>query len=76
MDHPQYSPNLAPSNFHLFRNFKEFLGGKCFATYEKVKEAVEDWSSSPATHFYALRILKLIECYNKCSNKNGKCVEK
>ena len=28
MDHPLYSPDLAPSDFHLFLHLKKFLGGK------------------------------------------------
>ena len=32
IDHLPYSPDLVPSDFHLFRSLKEFLGGKRFAT--------------------------------------------
>jgi transposase len=28
LEHPPYSPDLAPSNFHLFPKMKEFLGSK------------------------------------------------
>ena len=28
MGHPPYSPDLAPSDFHLFLHLKKFLGGK------------------------------------------------
>ncbi|GFY10141.1 histone-lysine N-methyltransferase SETMAR [Trichonephila clavipes] len=38
IDHPLYSPDLAPSDFHLFRYLKEFLGGKRFDTADEVKE--------------------------------------
>ena len=27
MDHPPYSPDLAPSDYHLFLHLKKFLGG-------------------------------------------------
>jgi hypothetical protein len=30
LPHPQYSPDLAPSGYHLFGPMKEFLGGKRF----------------------------------------------
>ncbi len=26
--HPRYSPDLAPSDYHLFGNLKEHLGGR------------------------------------------------
>ncbi|GFW56834.1 histone-lysine N-methyltransferase SETMAR [Trichonephila clavipes] len=76
IDHPLYSPDLAPSDFHLFRNLKEFLGGKRFDTADEVKEEVQDWLSSQAADVYDLGIQKLVERYEKCLNKYGKYVEK
>ena len=63
----RYSPDLAPSDFHLFRYLKEFLGGNRFATDDEVKEAVKDWLYSQAADF---GIQKLVERYDKCLNKN------
>jgi histone-lysine N-methyltransferase SETMAR len=42
-EHPAYSPDLAPSNFHLFPKLKEFLGGRCFKSDEEVKDAIKEW---------------------------------
>ncbi|GFU54688.1 histone-lysine N-methyltransferase SETMAR [Trichonephila clavipes] len=75
IDHPPYSPDLAPSDFHLFRYLKEFLGGKRFDTADEVKE-VQDWLSSQAADVYDLGIQKLVERYDKCLNNNGKYVER
>ncbi|GFV89672.1 histone-lysine N-methyltransferase SETMAR [Trichonephila clavipes] len=74
--HPPYSPVLAPSDFHLFRHLKEFLGGKRFDTADEVKKEVQDWLSSQAADVYDLGIKKLVERYDKCLNKYGKYVEK
>ncbi|GFV37210.1 HTH_48 domain-containing protein [Trichonephila clavipes] len=76
IDHPPYSPDLAPRDFHLFRYLKEFLGGKRFDTADEVKEEVQDWLSSQAADVYDLGIQKLVERYDKCLNKYGKYVEK
>ncbi|GFT90519.1 HTH_48 domain-containing protein [Trichonephila clavipes] len=76
IDHPPYSPDLAPSDFHLFSYLKEFLGGKRFDTADEVKEEVQDWFSSQAADVYDLGIQKLVERYDKCLNKYGKNVEK
>ncbi|GFV03553.1 mariner Mos1 transposase [Trichonephila clavipes] len=76
IDHPPYSPDLAPSDFHLFRYQKEFLGGKRFDTAEEVKEEVQDWLSSQAADIYDLGIQKLVERYDKCLKKHGKDIEK
>jgi histone-lysine N-methyltransferase SETMAR len=41
-EHPAYSPDLAPSDFHLFRKLKEFLGGRRFRSDEEVNDAVKE----------------------------------
>jgi hypothetical protein len=40
-DHPPYSPDLAPSDFHVFLHLKTFLGGRWF--HNEVKEAINMW---------------------------------
>jgi hypothetical protein len=35
LPHPPYSPDLAPSDYHLFGPPKEHLGGKGFAIIRK-----------------------------------------
>ena len=64
IDHPPYSPDFAPSDFHLFRYLKEFLGGKLFATDDAMKEAVQDWLSSQAADMYDLGVQKVVERYD------------
>jgi histone-lysine N-methyltransferase SETMAR len=43
LNHPPYSPDLAPSDYFLFRVMKKFLRGKRFSSDEEVKEAVMTW---------------------------------
>jgi histone-lysine N-methyltransferase SETMAR len=43
VEHPACSPDLAPSDFHLFLKLKEFLGGTRFRSDEEVKDAVKEW---------------------------------
>ncbi|XP_067123351.1 histone-lysine N-methyltransferase SETMAR-like [Centruroides vittatus] len=62
LDHPPYSPDLAPSDFHLFRYLKEFLGGQQFNDDEEVKTAVMDWASQ-AADFFKVGIQKIVERY-------------
>jgi hypothetical protein len=35
--HPAYSPDLAPSDFHLFQAMAHFLHGRSFKTIEDVE---------------------------------------
>jgi hypothetical protein len=74
--HPSYSPDLAPSDFHLFPKFKEFLGGRCFKSGEEVKDAIKQWLNGMATEVYDEDIQKLVAHYDKCLNVGGDCVEK
>jgi len=43
LPHPPYSPDLAPSDFHLFPKLKEHLMGQRFSCDEEVKSAVRKW---------------------------------
>ena len=37
LPHPAYSPDLAPSDFHLFRSMAHFLRGRSFANLDEVE---------------------------------------
>jgi histone-lysine N-methyltransferase SETMAR len=41
MDHPMYSPGLAPAEFWLFPELKSVLKGKRFSDVEDIKSYVE-----------------------------------
>ena len=43
LPHPPYSPDLAPTNFHLFRSLQNSLNGKQFDSKEMVKRFVENF---------------------------------
>lgn len=74
--HPPYSPDLAPSDYHLFPKLKEFLGGKQFDNDEELKEAVISWLRSLAVEEYNTGIEKLIPRYKKCLDNQGNYIEK
>ena len=46
MPHPAYSPDLAPSDYHLFRSMAHFLRGRRFENDEQVEEAKRPAESS------------------------------
>jgi histone-lysine N-methyltransferase SETMAR len=46
LEHPAYSPDLAPSDFHLFGPLKNAVRGRRFAADDELKEAVHDWLRS------------------------------
>lgn len=76
-DHPPYSPDLAPSDFHVFLHLKKFLSsGERFGNDEELKTSVTRWFHSQAAEFYDRGIQKLIPRYDKCLNSDGGYVEK
>ena len=42
LNHPAYSPDIAPFDYHLFSNLKKFLRGKNFSSGDEAVTTVED----------------------------------
>ncbi|GBM92555.1 Histone-lysine N-methyltransferase SETMAR [Araneus ventricosus] len=75
-DHPPYTPDLAPSDFHLFAHMKRWLGGQIFTTDNELQTSVQNWLKTQAAAFYDEGIGKLVPSYDKCMNRNGDYVKK
>ncbi|PNF33163.1 hypothetical protein B7P43_G13585 [Cryptotermes secundus] len=77
-NHPPYSPDLAPSDFHLFLHLKKFLSGERqhFENDREVEMVVTQWFQSQAVDFYDTGIQKLVPRYDKCLNSGDDYVEK
>jgi len=52
LDHPPYSPDLAPSNYHLFPGLKKQLKGRHFSSDAEVIAAVETWLDGRPSEFF------------------------
>jgi hypothetical protein len=50
-DHPPYSPDLAPSSYHLFIYLTNWLRSQCFNNNEELKKRVIMWLSSQVANF-------------------------
>ena len=61
LQHPPYSLDLAPSDFHIFGPLKEALCGHRFTFNEEVKEAVHTWLRKQLKSFFYAGIQKLVE---------------
>ena len=75
IDHPPYSPDLAPSDFYLFANLKRHLAGQRYATISDVKCAVESYFESKEADFYRTGIVKLKSRWERCIDLDGDYVE-
>jgi len=58
-DHPPYSPDFAPSDYHLFPNMKTWLATRRFDDDAEMQAGVNEWLKSQAAKFYDDGINKL-----------------
>ena len=52
LDHPPYSPDLAPSDYHLFPGLKKQLKGHHFSSEAEVIAAAETWLDGHISDFF------------------------
>lgn len=73
--HSPYSPDLTPSDYHLFSLIGHTLAEQHFDSYAIVENWVSDWIASKDEHFYYYGIPKLPERWSKCVESNGQYLE-
>ena len=76
LNHPPYSPDLAPSDYYLVRNLKSHLRGKKFRDDDELKAATEAWFEDQIDDFYFKCIDCLKEKWAKCTEVKGDYIEK
>lgn len=76
LDHPPYSPDVAPSDFHMFPALKKHLGGIKFANDEEVHEVVISFLREAAGSWFEEGIEKFVVRMRKLIEVNGDYVEK
>ena len=59
-DHPPYSPDLAPSSYHLFSKMKVWLATQRFHTNEEHMDSVNTWLRILAAPFFDDGLQKLV----------------
>ena len=52
LPHPPYSPDIAPSDYHLFRSMAHGLADQHFRSYEEVKNWINSWIASKDDQFF------------------------
>ncbi|CAI6370152.1 unnamed protein product [Macrosiphum euphorbiae] len=76
LDHPPYSPDVAPSDFHMFPALKKHLGGMKLANNEEVHEAVISFLREAAGSWFEEGIQKFVVRMKKLIEVNGDYIEK
>ena len=76
LPHPPHSPDLAPSDFLLFRPLKRHLAGQHFQDDDDLIEEVTSWLHSLDKKFLRDGIYSLMQRWKKCLDLHGDYVEK
>jgi len=67
LDHPPYSPDLAPSDYRLFSGLKKQLKGHHFLSDAEVIAAAETWLNGQHSEFFLSGLQKLEQRAKKYS---------
>ena len=76
LSYPPCSPDLAPSDFHVFGLLKEVMRGKSFKSDKEVQQVVQEWLHSQLKEFFSRGIHALPKRWNTCTEHDGDYVEK
>ncbi|KDR17168.1 hypothetical protein L798_08429, partial [Zootermopsis nevadensis] len=76
LPHPPYSPDLAPSDFHLFGPLKDAIRGTRFEDDESVIQAVRTWLRAQDKSWYRQGMHALVSRWRKAVQVDGDYVEK
>lgn len=73
--HPPYSPDLAPSDYHLFRSLQNHLGDITFASQEEVETDISEFFALKPKEFYIDGIKKLVNRWKEVIDNQGKYID-
>jgi histone-lysine N-methyltransferase SETMAR len=71
LPHPPYSPDLAPTDYHLFRSLSNYLGEKKFDDENDLKTDLANFFAQKSPGFYERGILSLPARWQQVIDNNG-----
>ena len=72
LDHPPYSPDVAPPAYHLFPGLKKQLKGRHFSSDAEVIAAAETWLDGQPSDFFSSGLQNLQQWAKTCIKLRGK----
>ena len=71
LPHPPYSPDVAPSDYHLFRSMEHFLRNKKFENRSDLNSGLNTFFASKSPSFYKRGIFNLINRWERVVDSEG-----
>ena len=71
LPNPSYSPNISPTEYHLFMHLDHSLASKTFPDDREVQHTVEDFFASQTTDFFCHGIQSLDDRWQQCVAADG-----
>jgi histone-lysine N-methyltransferase SETMAR len=71
LPHPTYSPDIAASDYHLFRSIQNYLNRKKFNNTDEVNSAISEFFASKPPQFYRNGIEKLPKRWSNVIDNDG-----
>lgn len=71
LEHPPYSPDLAPSDYHLFRSMEHWLRNKKFKNVNEMSVALTNFFDSKDRQFYRRGIFMLPDMWLNVIDSEG-----
>lgn len=75
LPHPPYSPDIAPSDYYLFRSMQHGLADQHFSNYGEVKNWIDSWIGAKPADFFRDGIRQLPERWEKVVANDGQYFE-
>lgn len=72
LPHPPYSPDLSPTDYHMFKHMNDFLANKTFRDQGSIQKNIDQFFESRTPDFYQIGINNLLYRWQECLNSNGK----
>jgi transposase len=74
LPHPPYSPDLAPSDYHLFRSLSNNLRGVCFNNDAELQNWLDEFLMAKPADFFKSGIENLPERWESVVNNGGEYI--
>lgn len=71
LPHPPYSPDISPTDYHLFRSLSNFLANQHFTNDNDVRIELDRFFASKNSDFYSRGMNSLVDRWQKVVDANG-----